>query len=232
MTIMPISAQPSPAIDPGNLRAAAKTGERFQSYNVEMAEIIGGNFWKPYGAAGTVAAPCFKRCLRSTPPILEFANSRPGLSRGRRSGGAVKHRRIPAGVLPFRNRKKARDLAGRGRPHRGQRQPGASPSRYAWRRKIRDPYDWAVKFEEQARQLMVAGEFEPLVDCEKLGAPARFPPHAGSLPSAVVCDRHATAGEKHQLSDATRKKRPSSLPKTTNKSPSWTSRVRIPSPAP
>lgn len=22
--------------------------ERFQSYNIEMAEVIGGNFWKPY----------------------------------------------------------------------------------------------------------------------------------------------------------------------------------------
>jgi hypothetical protein len=28
--------------------------ERFQSYNVEMAELIGGDFWKPYGPGGTV----------------------------------------------------------------------------------------------------------------------------------------------------------------------------------
>jgi len=26
----------------------ATVDERFQSYNVEMAEVIGGNFWKPY----------------------------------------------------------------------------------------------------------------------------------------------------------------------------------------
>ncbi len=31
--------------------------DRFQSYNVEMAEIIGGNFWKPYGPDGTAARP-------------------------------------------------------------------------------------------------------------------------------------------------------------------------------
>jgi len=27
----------------------ADVDERYQSYNVEMAEVIGGNFWKPYG---------------------------------------------------------------------------------------------------------------------------------------------------------------------------------------
>jgi 4,5-DOPA dioxygenase extradiol len=45
---------------------------------------------------------------------------------------------------------------------------------YAWGRQVRDPYDWAVSFEEEARQLMVAGEFEPLVEYEKLGAAARL----------------------------------------------------------
>ena len=41
-------------------------------------------------------------------------------------------------------------------------------------RRARDPYDWAVSFEEQAKQLMTAGEFGPLVDYEKLGTPARL----------------------------------------------------------
>src|ERR1700753_1712276 len=27
--------------------------ERFQSYNIEMAEVTGGPFWKPYGAPST-----------------------------------------------------------------------------------------------------------------------------------------------------------------------------------
>jgi heparanase len=31
-------------------------GERLQSYNVEMAEVIGGTFWKPYGK-DTAAIP-------------------------------------------------------------------------------------------------------------------------------------------------------------------------------
>jgi 4,5-DOPA dioxygenase extradiol len=45
---------------------------------------------------------------------------------------------------------------------------------YAWGRQVRDPYDWAVKFEEEARQMMLAGEFDPLVEYEKLGAAARL----------------------------------------------------------
>src|SRR5580658_9399795 len=35
-------------LDPAALPAAGKIDERFQSYNVEMAEVIGANFWKPY----------------------------------------------------------------------------------------------------------------------------------------------------------------------------------------
>lgn len=45
---------------------------------------------------------------------------------------------------------------------------------YAWGQHVRDPYDWAVKFEEEARQLMVAGEIHPLVEYERLGTPARL----------------------------------------------------------
>jgi len=37
-----------------------------------------------------------------------------------------------------------------------------------------EPYDWAVKFELEARQMMVAGDFKPLVGYEKLGAAAMF----------------------------------------------------------
>jgi heparanase 1 len=35
-------------LNPGALETLGKTDERFQSYNVEMAEVIGGRFWKPY----------------------------------------------------------------------------------------------------------------------------------------------------------------------------------------
>lgn len=45
---------------------------------------------------------------------------------------------------------------------------------YAWGRHVRDPFDWAVEFELNARQLIVGGEYEPLIEYEKLGRPARL----------------------------------------------------------
>ena len=47
----------SVVIQPGSLPSIGVIDERFQSYNVEMAEIIGGDFWKPYGPDGKVATP-------------------------------------------------------------------------------------------------------------------------------------------------------------------------------
>jgi heparanase 1 len=35
-------------VDPASMRKIGILDERFQSYNVEMVEIIGGRFWKPY----------------------------------------------------------------------------------------------------------------------------------------------------------------------------------------
>ena len=43
---------------------------------------------------------------------------------------------------------------------------------YAWGRHLPEPYDWAVRFETQTRQMLTAGEFRPLVDYEKLGRDA------------------------------------------------------------
>src|SRR5690242_17435997 len=46
----------SPTIDPASLPRLATVDERYQSYNVEMAEVIGGNFWKPYDKASRAAS--------------------------------------------------------------------------------------------------------------------------------------------------------------------------------
>ena len=43
---------------------------------------------------------------------------------------------------------------------------------YAWGRHTVDPYDWAIRFETMAREMMVAGEYEPLIDYEGLGREA------------------------------------------------------------
>ena len=43
---------------------------------------------------------------------------------------------------------------------------------YAWGRHDVDPFDWAVRFENRARELMTGGDFAPLVDYESLGRDA------------------------------------------------------------
>src|SRR6185437_10044986 len=53
-TVMHAATPTVRAIHPQTLAEVGTVDERFQSYNVEMAEIVGGNFWKPYGPNGTV----------------------------------------------------------------------------------------------------------------------------------------------------------------------------------
>jgi hypothetical protein len=46
---------PTPYLDPSRLVRLGTIDERFQSYNVEMIEVTGGEFWKPYGASGSAS---------------------------------------------------------------------------------------------------------------------------------------------------------------------------------
>ena len=43
---------------------------------------------------------------------------------------------------------------------------------YGWGRRVIEPYDWAVRFEQQARAWMLSGEHQPLINYEKLGKDA------------------------------------------------------------
>jgi 4,5-DOPA dioxygenase extradiol len=43
---------------------------------------------------------------------------------------------------------------------------------YAWGRHAQQPFDWAVRFENSAREWMLAGVHQPLIDYETLGADA------------------------------------------------------------
>ncbi len=43
---------------------------------------------------------------------------------------------------------------------------------YGWGRRVVEPYDWAVRFEQQAREWMLAGQHQPLIDYETLGKDA------------------------------------------------------------
>lgn len=40
--------QQAPSITPANMARVGQVDERYQSYNVEMLEVTGGKFWKPY----------------------------------------------------------------------------------------------------------------------------------------------------------------------------------------
>ena len=41
-----------------------------------------------------------------------------------------------------------------------------------WGRRMPDPYDWAARFEEEANQMMLGGEFKSLIDYKGLGRDA------------------------------------------------------------
>lgn len=43
---------------------------------------------------------------------------------------------------------------------------------YAWGRHVVEPLDWAIRFEERARELMLAGNHEPLINYEAMGRDA------------------------------------------------------------
>ena len=43
---------------------------------------------------------------------------------------------------------------------------------YAWGRHPAEPFDWALRFEKQARDFLIAGNDEPLIDYESLGRDA------------------------------------------------------------
>jgi 4,5-DOPA dioxygenase extradiol len=64
---------------------------------------------------------------------------------------------------------------------------------YAWGRHAPDPHDWAVRFENTARNLMLSGEFSPLVNYEMLGKDALLsiptPDHYLPLLYVLGCHR-------------------------------------------
>ena len=42
-------------LDPAKMPRIGTLDERFVSYNIEMAEVTGGNFWKPYHSQSSAA---------------------------------------------------------------------------------------------------------------------------------------------------------------------------------
>jgi 4,5-DOPA dioxygenase extradiol len=62
-----------------------------------------------------------------------------------------------------------------------------------------EPYDWAIRFETEAKEMMLAGEYKPLIQYEKLGSNAMLsiPTPDHYLPLLYVI---ATAQERETIS--------------------------------
>ena len=113
-------------ITPSALSELTTVDERFQSYNVEMAEVIGGNFWKPCAKIqpAAPARPITSFEIGKDPTMFEkrapvdLANATPAHAR-RRVGArlcAGERHLAQFGLLPGYRR-------GRGRTH-ALRSPG------------------------------------------------------------------------------------------------------------
>jgi 4,5-DOPA dioxygenase extradiol len=63
---------------------------------------------------------------------------------------------------------------------------------YAWGRHMPEPYDWAVRFETKAKELMVGGDFDPLINYDTLGRDAvlAIPTADHYLPLLYVLGTH------------------------------------------
>jgi heparanase 1 len=55
-------------VNPSKMPRLGTVDERFASYNIEMAEVTGGNFWKPYGTKGPNKAARKKPAKSSSTP--------------------------------------------------------------------------------------------------------------------------------------------------------------------
>jgi hypothetical protein len=63
-----------PFVAPASMPRIATIDERFQSYNVEMVEVTGGRFWRPYPAQGSPFQP--DQDLYEYRPPIDLSNAR------------------------------------------------------------------------------------------------------------------------------------------------------------
>jgi len=68
---VPAGAQQQ-VLDVATLARIGTVDERFQSYNVEMLEVTGGRFWKPYGSTIDAAAPSSDTPTGMNPNLYEY----------------------------------------------------------------------------------------------------------------------------------------------------------------
>src|SRR3974377_2276599 len=56
------------SFDPAKMPRIGNVDERFVSYNIEMAEVTGGNFWKPYHNQSPTAAEATQAAQSASTP--------------------------------------------------------------------------------------------------------------------------------------------------------------------
>ncbi len=72
-----VAQAPALSVDPSRLPRLGTIDERFQSYNVEMVEVTGGRFWKPYRASASTAAGAVNAAnipVGGNPDLYEYRN--------------------------------------------------------------------------------------------------------------------------------------------------------------
>ncbi len=65
-------ASPQTSIDPKTLMRIATIDERFQSYNIEMVEVTGGRFWKPYDSTAKAEPPSGNQPAGMSDSLYEY----------------------------------------------------------------------------------------------------------------------------------------------------------------
>jgi heparanase 1 len=68
---VPMSAQVA-ALNPGTMKKIATVDERYQSYNIEMLEVTGGDFWKPYSSIGASKPDSGNHPVGMDPNMYEY----------------------------------------------------------------------------------------------------------------------------------------------------------------
>jgi hypothetical protein len=81
-------ARPAPtALAPKSMARIGNVDSRFQSYNVEMIEVTGGKFWKPYSSMASRGLRLLPRLPHRARPAVSIRTStniaRPSTSRDR-----------------------------------------------------------------------------------------------------------------------------------------------------
>src|ERR1700733_3896201 len=61
----------APSVTPSSLPRVGTVDARFQSYNIEMIEVTGGRFWKPYSSKPDAQPASPPRSGSNTPPGMD-----------------------------------------------------------------------------------------------------------------------------------------------------------------